>query len=63
MREVYLEEGMSTPPKPKIRRKMVGLTQYMCQNVELSMDLGWKIPLLIPKGKIDSWGIGLLETL
>ena len=35
MREVYLEEGMSTPPKPKIWRKMVGLTQYMCQNVEL----------------------------
>ena len=42
---------------------LVYIVQHMCRTGEIPQELGWTIPVLIPKGTANTQDIGLLETL
>ena len=63
LRESYPAEGTSPPPMPEQWQNMVEITQFMWKHGDIPREIGWKILVLIPKGKTDTRGIGLLESL
>ena len=64
LRETYPAEGTSIPPpKPEWWQKLLELTQYMWQHMEIPTDMVWTILFLIPKVNTDTQVIFLLETL
>ena len=42
---------------------LVDIVQHMWRTGEIPQELGWTIPVLIPKGTTNTQDIGLLETL
>ena len=53
---------MGRPPLP-VRGggiKLIEITQFMWLNGDIPRELGWTILALIPKGNMDTRGIGLL---
>ena len=48
---------------PEQWQNMVDITQFMWKHGDIPREIGWKTLVLIPKGKTDTRGIGLLKYL
>ena len=50
LREVYPDEGTSTPSRLEQWQKLVYINHFMWQHREIPREPGWTILVLIPKG-------------
>ena len=63
LREAYPGENSNTPPRIERRMILVDIVQNMWKTGEIPHELRWTFLVLLPKGTIDTRGIGLLENL